>query len=84
MKNQKVYNLIILDESGSMESIKTEIISAFNEIVQNIKGLEEKFPGQEHFVSFVTFNSLGIKPFLTEMRFQNFYPSATVFTIRIQ
>lgn len=64
MKNQKVYNLIILDESGSMESIKTEIISAFNEIVQNIKGLEEKFPGQEHFVSFVTFNSLGIKTIL--------------------
>lgn len=60
--NQKfVYNLIILDESGSMESIKTEIISGFNEVKMSIKSLEKKFPGQKHFVTFVTFNSLGIK-----------------------
>ncbi len=38
-KNQKhqVHNLIILDESGSMESIKDTIIQGFNEIVQTIK-----------------------------------------------
>jgi len=33
---QKVYNLIILDESGSMHSIKKPTISGFNEVVQTI------------------------------------------------
>ena len=60
-KKHQVHNLIILDESGSMESIKTLIISGFNELVQTIQGIEKQFPEQEHFVSFVSFNSLGQK-----------------------
>ena len=55
----QVHNLIILDESGSMESIKTTIIQGFNELVQTIHGIEKQFPEQEHFISFVSFNSLG-------------------------
>ena len=57
----QVHNLIILDESGSMESIKSSIIQGFNEIVQTIKGIEKEFPEQEHFISLVTFNGLGQK-----------------------
>lgn len=57
----RVHNLIILDESGSMQSIKQATIQGFNEIVQTIKGVERQFPEQEHFVTLVTFNSLGIK-----------------------
>ena len=57
----KVHNLIILDESGSMESIKKTIIQGFNEIVQTVKGIEKEFPEQEHFISLVTFNGLGNK-----------------------
>lgn len=60
-ENRKVYNLIILDESGSMEAIKSATITGFNEVVQTIKGVEKQFPEQEHFVSLVTFNGLGIK-----------------------
>lgn len=60
-KKHQVHNLIILDESGSMESIKSTIISGFNELVQTIKGAEKQFPEQEHFISFVSFNSLGTK-----------------------
>lgn len=56
-KKHQVHNLIILDESGSMESIKEPIISGFNELVQSIKGIEKQFPEQEHFITFVTFNS---------------------------
>lgn len=59
-KNRTVHNLIILDESGSMEVIKQATITGFNEVVQTIKGIEEKFPEQTHFVSLVTFNGLGI------------------------
>jgi Mg-chelatase subunit ChlD len=56
-----VHNLIILDESGSMESIKKNIIRGFNEIVQTVKGIEKEFPEQEHFISLITFNGLGHK-----------------------
>jgi hypothetical protein len=58
-KKQQVHNLIILDESGSMQSIKTTIIQGFNELVQSIQGIEKQFPEQEHFISFVSFNSSG-------------------------
>jgi uncharacterized protein YegL len=60
-KKHQVHNLIILDESGSMESIKGNIINGFNEIVQTLKAIEREFPEQEHLISFITFNSLGLK-----------------------
>jgi hypothetical protein len=60
-QSRAVHNLIILDESGSMESIKQATIVGFNEIVQTIKGTEKQFSEQEHFVSLVTFNGLGLK-----------------------
>lgn len=60
-KKHQVHNLIILDESGSMESIKKTIIQGFNEVVQTIKGIEGQFPEQEHYISFVSFNGLGQK-----------------------
>lgn len=58
-KKHQVHNLIILDESGSMLSIESTIIQGFNELVQTIQGIEKQFPEQEHFISFVSFNSLG-------------------------
>ena len=63
-KKHNVYNLIILDESGSMEDIKKPTIRGFDEIVQTIKDVETKFPEQKHYISFVTFNGVGIKEML--------------------
>ncbi|HNX78841.1 MAG TPA: VWA domain-containing protein [Prolixibacteraceae bacterium] len=60
----KIFNLIILDESGSMQSIKHATIGGFNEVVQTVKGVEKQFPEQEHFISLVTFNGMGIKTLL--------------------
>src|SRR6188474_2350688 len=60
-KKHEVHNLVILDESGSMDSIKKTIIQGFNEIVQTVKGIGKEFPEQEHFISLVTFNGLGQK-----------------------
>jgi len=51
-----IYNLIIMDESGSMQEIKPQIISGFNETVQTIKLAKEKYPEQNHLVSLVFFN----------------------------
>ncbi|SFG29533.1 vWA domain-containing protein [Pontibacter chinhatensis] len=62
MSTKKIHNLIILDESGSMQSIKTPTITGFNEVVQTVKGAKEKYPEQEHFISLFTFNGDGIKP----------------------
>ena len=53
----QVHNLIILDESGSMSSIKPQIISGFNELVQSIKGIQKQFPEQEHDISIISFNT---------------------------
>lgn len=62
MANQKqIFNLIILDESGSMSNIHTSIVNGFNELVGSIKGIAKQQPDQQHFVSLVTFNSLGVK-----------------------
>jgi uncharacterized protein (DUF1810 family) len=60
-KQHFVYNLIILDESGSMSSIQRIIISGFNELVQSIKGAAKQYSEQEHFISFISFNSSNIK-----------------------
>ena len=84
-KRHQVHNLIILDESGSMECIKRTIIQGFNELVQTIKGIEKQFPEQEHFISFVSFNGLGIKHLhsvepagtLKEINSRNYKPDAT-------
>jgi hypothetical protein len=62
MQNKhQVHNLIILDESGSMSSIKSLIINGFNELVQSVKGIEEQFPEQEHLITMVSFNDLNNK-----------------------
>ena len=52
----RIFNLIIIDESGSMQSIKKETIDNVNETIQTIRSAQEKHEEQEHYVSLVTFN----------------------------
>lgn len=52
----RIFNLVILDESGSMHSIKKEAIDSVNETIQTIRSAQKKHEEQEHFVSLVTFN----------------------------
>lgn len=65
MKNNdqkhQVHNLIILDESGSMNMIKKYILQGFNELVQTMQGIEKQFPDQEHLITCISFNGLGQK-----------------------
>lgn len=53
----RIFNLIIIDESGSMHSIKRETINSVNETIQTIRAAEKMHTDQEHYVSLVTFNS---------------------------
>ncbi len=57
----RVFNLIILDESGSMCSIEKEAVDGVNETIQTIRSAGKKHEDQEHFLSLVTFNSDEIK-----------------------
>ena len=58
----KVFNVIILDRSGSMECIRHAAVEGFNETLAGIKKAQEKFAEtQDHFVSLVTFCSCETK-----------------------
>lgn len=52
----RIFNLIILDESGSMEYIKRAAVDSINESLQSIRRAQRNYEEQEHFVTFVTFN----------------------------
>ena len=58
---QRVFNLIILDESGSMSSIEKQAVSGLNETFQTIRNAQKEHQEQQHFISFVTFNSAKIR-----------------------
>ena len=52
----RIFNLVIIDESGSMQSIKRAAIDSVNETIQTIRSAQKKHAEQEHYVSLVTFN----------------------------
>ncbi len=60
-QHTKVYNLIILDESGSMESIRQATILGFNELIQSIQEGAKRNPELQQFIQFYSFNSAGVK-----------------------
>ncbi|HEX5151289.1 MAG TPA: vWA domain-containing protein [Parafilimonas sp.] len=53
---QKTYYHIILDQSGSMQDCIQPTISGFNEQLQVIKSLQERFPEQDIRVGLTRFN----------------------------
>ena len=57
----QVFNLVILDKSGSMESIRQEAIDGYNETLGAIRAAQLKhMDTQEHFVSLAAFCDCGI------------------------
>jgi len=54
-RNVNVYNLLIIDESGSMYKIYEQALSGINETISSIRAAQKKFPDQHHFVSVVSF-----------------------------
>ena len=54
----RIYNLIILDKSGSMGAIHRAAFDGCNEVLNGIKAAAEKFTdSQEHFVSLLLFDT---------------------------
>lgn len=61
IKKTQVFNVIILDRSGSMSSIRKAAVEGFNETLAGIKKAQEKYAEtQNHYVSLVTFCSCSI------------------------
>ncbi len=58
---QNVYNLIIIDESGSMKRIEEEAVRGLNETFQTIAAAQKEHTQQRHYISLVTFNGKRIK-----------------------
>lgn len=58
----QVYNVIILDKSGSMSCIRRAAVEGFNETLAGIRKAQEKYSDtQEHYVSLVTFCNCEIR-----------------------
>lgn len=63
MEKTSVFNLIILDESGSMQSARNNTISGCNETINVAKSLQQKHADkQRSFVSVYAFQSDGNRP----------------------
>lgn len=58
-KIEKIYNLIILDESGSMSGLEKMSVDGVNETIQTIRGAAMEHPEQKQMFSFVTFSGRG-------------------------
>ena len=57
VKTKRVHNLIIVDESGSMEIIRKQAFTGMNETLQTVRKMQEKFPDIEQKVTLITFDS---------------------------
>ncbi|MBR5086958.1 MAG: VWA domain-containing protein [Muribaculaceae bacterium] len=57
----KVYNVIILDKSGSMSSIARQAIDGVNETIASIKRSQETHPDQDNQLTLVAFCGCEIK-----------------------
>lgn len=59
----RIYNLIIVDESGSMSHLREATLSGINETIGTIKSAQQEFAEtQEHTLTLVTFDSDSNRP----------------------
>lgn len=56
-ETKRVHNLIVLDESGSMQSIYQPALTGVNETLQTIRESQKEHKDQTHFVSLIAFDS---------------------------
>lgn len=60
----RIYNLIILDESGSMSSIREQALSGANETLQTIRAAQQENLDDHQMITFVTFDTGARRPFV--------------------
>lgn len=62
--NERVLNLIIVDESGSMSSIYTQALDGINRTIDNIRSQANLVPGVKQYINLITFDSEHFKQHL--------------------
>lgn len=55
---KKVFNLIVVDESGSMSIIRKQAFEGMNETIETIKKIQEAHPELEQHITLMTFDSV--------------------------
>ena len=58
----RIYNLIILDESGSMDHIRRQALSGANETIQSIRAAQKENTDDHQMLSFITFDQAAGRP----------------------
>lgn len=61
-KETRIYNLIILDESGSMDHIAYQALTGANETLQTIRAAQQENPDDHQMISYVTFDTGANRP----------------------
>lgn len=54
---KRVFNLIVLDESGSMCVIEKQALAGLNETIQTVKKVQDVHPDMEQHITIMTFDS---------------------------
>lgn len=54
---KETHYLLILDESGSMESVRQQTLDGLNEQIQSINKLEKQYPGHKYFINILKFDN---------------------------
>lgn len=54
---KKVFNLIVVDESGSMSVIKRQALAGMNETIETIKAMQKQHEEMEQRITLITFDS---------------------------
>ena len=54
---KRVFNMIIVDESGSMSIIKKQALAGLNETIETVKKMQKSHPQMQQYISLLTFDS---------------------------
>lgn len=60
---KRVFNLLVVDESGSMSIIEKQALAGINETLGTVRMMQKKFPDMEQRVTLITFDSTHKKLF---------------------
>lgn len=83
IEKTQVFNVVIIDRSGSMDCLRRAAVSGFNETLQTIRSAQQKYSeDQEHFVTLVTFSTEGMDTVydnapirsVKELKMKDYYP----------
>lgn len=69
-----IHNVIILDKSGSMESIRRQAIDGVNETLSGIRRMAKENPGVKQKVTIALFCGCGIKTLVDDLDIEKVHP----------